>query len=119
MDDGNGAAVVFYPVQADIPPDRTRLLYFLDEASQKQCVETLLQVQGFSDQLEQFEFLKELGSGASGQVMLVEHKLTQEKFALKAIPYTAYKERHQKQVAAEIEMQARCKNCPNIVRFKE
>ena len=51
--------------------------------------------------------------------MLVEHKLTQEKFALKAIPQTTYKERHHKAVSTEIEMQARCKNCPNIVRFKE
>ena len=26
---------------------------------------------------------------------------------------------HKKQIAREIELQSKCKNCPNIVRFKE
>lgn len=32
FEDGKGGLKVFYPVQADIPPDRTRLLYFDSEA---------------------------------------------------------------------------------------
>lgn len=53
-----------------------RSLYFDSESAQKQCHMTLLQAQGFSSQLDQYEILEELGSGAAGEVRLVRHRLT-------------------------------------------
>ena len=41
-----------FPVQADVPPDRTRLLYFDSERAQIDCLNTLLNVQGFENQLD-------------------------------------------------------------------
>jgi serine/threonine protein kinase len=40
-------------------------------------------------------------------------------FAMKVIPISDYNERHKAQVTREINLQQRCKNCPNVVRFKE
>ena len=61
---------VFYPVQLDTFPDRTRLLYFDKEDEQVQCLNMLLEAQGYSSQLDQYLLVKKLGSGAFSQVML-------------------------------------------------
>ena len=47
IDSGNGKITVFYPVQADVPPDRTRLLYFDSEESQNEGLHFLLAEQGY------------------------------------------------------------------------
>ena len=61
---------MFYPVQLDTFPDRTRLLYFDKEDEQVQCLNMLLEAQGYSSQLDQYLLVKKLGSGAFSQVML-------------------------------------------------
>ena len=87
-DNAKGRAInrVYYPVQIDSGKDRTRLLYFSDEAQQKEIFMLLLNAQGFTSQFDQFGFVKTLGDGASGQVILVQHKSTSERFAMKIIP---------------------------------
>ena len=49
IDDGKGNLKIFYPIQADIPPDRTRLLYFDSEQGQRDCIEALFRVQGYEN----------------------------------------------------------------------
>jgi len=79
----------------------------------------VLYAQGFDDQVDQFEILRKLGDGGSGQVYLVHHRSTDEKFALKKIEMKKQDERYANQIAREIELQYRCRNSNNIVRFKE
>ena len=51
--------------------------------------------------------------------MLVQHKLTLEKFAMKFIEAKGTSQDGLKQIEREIALQTRCKHCPNVVRFKE
>lgn len=51
--------------------------------------------------------------------MLARHKSTDESFAIKIISSNEMDARNLAQINCEIELQARCKNCPNVVRFKE
>ena len=69
IDDGKGNLKVFYPIQADVPPDKTRLLYFESEQSQREGIDTLLRVQGYENQLDQYNLIKKLGDGAFSSVM--------------------------------------------------
>ena len=85
----------------------------------------LLNAQGFTSQFDQFGFVKTLGDGASGQVILVQHKSTSERFAMKIIPTPSHTQQSKLQAAKlklikqEIALHQRCKNCSKIVRFKE
>ena len=63
--------------------------------------------------------LRGLGEGGSGLVMLARHKSSEETFAMKIIQISGNNEHKQAQINREIALQARCKNCPNVVRFKE
>lgn len=38
---------------------------------------------------------------------------------MKIIPYATFNSFRKAQIAREVELQARSKNCPNVVRFKE
>ena len=51
-------------MQADVPPDRTRLLYFDSKERQNYCLKLLLEVQGFENQLDQYNLIEKLGDGA-------------------------------------------------------
>ena len=79
----------------------------------------LLSEQGFDNQIDQYSVKKVLGYGGAGQVMLVQHKLTNEKFAMKLLPADGMNEDGIAQINREIALQTRCKHCPNVVRFKE
>ena len=94
-----------------------RLLYLDSERNQKECMELILREQGFESLLDMFELLEKVGDGASAEVMLVQHKLTGEKFAMKIIQ--ACSEGVDVQVNREIGIQTRCRSCPYIVRFKD
>ena len=96
---------MFYPVQADVPPDRTRLLYFDSEESQNEGLHFLLAEQGYDSQLDQYDLISKLGDGAFSQVMMAQHRASQEKFAMKVIPINVYNERHRAQVTREINLQ--------------
>ena len=63
--------------------------------------------------------VRELGDGGSSSVMLSEHRSTGEHYALKLMHEQYQNERGIKFIEREISLQARCRNCPNIVRFKE
>lgn len=115
----DGTGVSIFPVQADISSSQTRLLYLDSKESQSQCLQLALNAQGFTDQLDQYEILRKLGDGGSGQVFLVSHRSTDETFALKKIEAKIQSKKHAEQIAREIQLQYRCRNCPNIVRFKE
>ena len=95
IDDGKGNLKVFYPIQADIPPDKTRLLYFDSEESQRECIDTLLRVQGYENQLDQYNLIKKLGDGAFSSVMQAEHRSTNEIFAMKLITFSCLNDRQQ------------------------
>ena len=60
-----------------------------------------------------------MGDGAFSQVMLARHQKTNEKFAMKVISADVYRNKQKQKIQNEIELQSRCKNCPNVVRFKE
>ena len=91
-------------MQADVPPDRTRLLYFDSKERQNYCLKLLLEVQGFQNQLDQYHLLEKLGEGAFSQVMLAQHRSTKEKFAIKIIPFSYYNECHKESINREIEL---------------
>ena len=84
----NGQITKLYPVQADIPPDRTRIMYFDSEQKQLHCLKLLLVHQGFSHQLDQYKLVEKLGAGAFSQVLSAEHRETKERFAVKIIPFS-------------------------------
>ena len=119
VDNESTESAVFYPVQVDVPPDRTRLLYFQTQELQQENLNMLLAQQGFENRLDQYDLVEKLGDGAFSQVMLAQHRLTNEKFAMKIIPYATFNSFRKAQIAREVELQARSKNCPNVVRFKE
>ena len=58
-------------------------LYFDTEPERTHCLKYLLEIQGFETQLDQYEAMEELGSGATACVMLVKHKMTNKQFAMK------------------------------------
>ena len=82
-------------------------------------MQILLQAQGFGNQMDQYELLRKLGDGAFSRVMLARHRKTQEYFAIKMSPIANIDERIRMYIAKEIDLQSNCKNCPNVVRFKE
>ena len=106
-------------MQLDTVPDSTRLLYFDSEENQQECLRMLLSEQGFDNQFDQYSVKKVLGQGGAGQVMLVQHKLTNETFAMKLLPEEGMNADGLAQIKREIALQTRCKHCPNVVRFKE
>ena len=75
----------YFPVQIDYDNDKTRNLYFDSEERQKFCLGVLLRVQGFANQIDQYQVFGELGEGGSSKVMLARHKATDESFAIKII----------------------------------
>ena len=54
VDVSKGERSVYYPVQVDVHPDRTRLLYFTSSDEQRKCLDLLLKAQGFNSQLDQY-----------------------------------------------------------------
>lgn len=94
-------------------------MYFEREAQQTAYLGVLLREQGFANQFDQYELGKELGVGGSSQVMLAQHKSTGERFAMKLINLRGIKIETRKQIEREVALQMRCRNCPNVVRFKE
>jgi len=70
VDNESSTSEVFYPVQVDVPPDRTRLLYFQTHELQQECLSMLLAQQGFENRLDQYDLVEKLGDGAFSQVML-------------------------------------------------
>ena len=94
-------------------------MYLDSEAQQTAYLEVLLREQGFANQFDQYELGKELGVGGSSQVMLAQHKSTGERFAMKLINLRGITSETRKQIEREIVLQMRCRNCPNVVRFKE
>ena len=80
----------------------------------------ILQAQGFSNPFMQYEYIRNLGDGKSSQVCLFQHKSTLEKFAIKMMPYeNRFSKIEKARIKREIGLKIKCKNCPNVVRFKE
>ena len=81
----NSAPVVYYPIQIDFEERQTRLLYFREESYRRAVLDLLLRAQGFTSQFDQYSFIRQLGDGSSSNVILVQHKSTGERFAMKLI----------------------------------
>ena len=106
-------------MQVDVPPNMTRLLYFDEEALQLECLALLLAAQGYSSQIAQYKMDRQLGDGAFSQVGLGRHRHTGEKFAIKIISAAKATGNQNFSLKREVELHQRCRQCPNIVRFKE
>ena len=107
-----------FPLQADLPPGKTQLMYFRSESEQKNALWVLLAQQGFSSQLEQYLPICQIGRGGYSEVWLVKHRKTQERLAMKIIPAETFSKNYHL-FTNEIELHSRCKGCPSIVHFKE
>lgn len=95
----------------------TRLLYFDSEDARIASLAVLLRAQGYESELDQFKIVREVGYGSTSRVMLARHRSTNEQFALKIIDTsTGYLASRKDQ---EVAVHTRCKNCPNVVRFKD
>ena len=78
------APIVYFPVQMDVG-NHTRLLYFREEAYQRAILDLLLYSQGYASQFHQYNLIRQLGDGSSSKVLLVKHRSTGERFAMKLI----------------------------------
>ena len=76
-------------------------------------MELILREQGFESLLDMFELLEKVGDGASAEVILVQHKLTGEKFAMKIIQEKGCSEGVDMQVNREIGIQTSYSWVPN------
>ena len=101
-----------------------RSIYFDTKESLTQCHEKILGGQGFlNTRIEQYEPIGKLGAGSFGTVMLVKHKNSDIKFAVKIIGKTkidkAFKGNGQVFQELEIMEELARENCENILEVIE
>ena len=116
--DDTSLETVLFALQADLDEGRKIVMYFESVTNQKSILAFLLAQQGFSNQLDQYKICGQLGSSNYSRILLVKHKKTGFKYAMKIIKASTF-DRNSVQHMNEIELLARCKSSPNIVHYKE
>eukprot|EP01135_Chromosphaera_perkinsii_P002990 Nk52_evm12s232 gene=Nk52_evmTU12s232 len=68
--------------------------------------------------LEDYDLLRQIGSGTFGKVLLVKEKCSQKTYALKQVRVTLLNKSQREQTLTEVKVLARLKH-PNIIRYKD
>lgn len=103
-----------YPVKIMLPPNKSRVLYFMTPELQSKWIEAMQKVVGYSSLADFYTFEETLGKGQFGLVRLASHIHTKHKVAIKTVckkdmkPIEIYQQRR------EIEILKMCQH-PNIV----
>lgn len=75
----------------------------------------LFSLQNFKSQYDQYRKIELLGEGSTCEVWRVQHKTTNEKFAMKIISTSA----SSSTINREIKLLIKSKDCKHIVHYKE
>jgi len=74
-----------YPVKIVLPPNKSRILYFVSREEQKSWLSSLLSAMGFSNLYDFYELGRTLGKGQFGMVKLATHKVSGVQAAIKTV----------------------------------
>jgi hypothetical protein len=74
-----------WTIKIKVSAQKARILYFQEESEYKRWVDQLKRASGYSNLMEFYDMVKDVGKGQFGVVKLATHKKTGQKVAIKTI----------------------------------
>jgi serine/threonine protein kinase len=105
-----------WTIKIKVSAQKARILYFQEESEYKRWVDQLKRASGYSNLMEFYDMVKDVGKGQFGVVKLASHKKTGQKVAIKTIKKKDMKASALELQRNEIEVLKVCQH-PNIIRM--